>query len=197
MGKAKGKGRAKAKAKAKSKSVKAKIIKAKAAKANASACKKRPAAHDGSSQHLEAPPQLSAPDDASAGDPAAEVAQDAEVDDTNAEVDDTVAISAVVASVRCPRDVHLLADFPIHNAPIPSGALSLQPTADPKLADPPQYLCTLVNSMVGKLSDPDKIALLSYLKSETFDFASLCAGTDCPRLVTEAYVVKSHTLLFP
>ena len=48
------------------------------------------------------------------------------------------------------------------------------------------YVKTFVSDMVSRLSDGCRKALCEYLSAQSFSLASLCAGSDSPRLVLEA-----------
>ena len=93
-----------------------------------------------------------------------------------------VVVNAIPDDCRLPREVPLLSSFPVHVVPLPVNP----DKAKEDLWNIDMYLTTLVSDMVSRLSDGCRKALWEYLSAQSFSLASLCAGSDSPRLVFEA-----------
>ena len=84
------------------------------------------------------------------------------------------------ALIRESREPGLLAEFGILTFPRQD-----QPVAAPDgFASRDTYLNALIKAMIGRLSDTDKQQLWNYFDTfHPLKYASLCAGTECPRVV--------------
>ena len=91
-------------------------------------------------------------------------------------------MNAIPHDCRLPREVLLLSSFPVHVVPL----LVKPGEAKEDLRNIDMYLKTLVSDMVSRLGDGCRKALWEYLSAQSFSLASLCAGSDSPRLVLEA-----------
>ena len=98
------------------------------------------------------------------------------------ESNEEVVVNAIPDDCRLPREVSLLSTFPVHVVPLPVNP----DKAKEDLRNIDMYLKTLVSDMVSRLSDGCRKALWEYLSAQSFSPASLCAGSDSPRLVLEA-----------
>ena len=98
------------------------------------------------------------------------------------ESNEEVVVNAIPDDCRLPREVPLLSSFPVHVVPLPVNP----DKAKEDLRNIDMYLKTLVSDMVSRLSDGCRKALWEYLSAQSFSLASLCAGSDSPRLVLEA-----------
>ena len=78
-----------------------------------------------------------------------------------------------------------LRDFPVHKVNVEADMKTLLP--DDRLSNPETYLQTLVDMMLDRLSRRELDALAAVFRTfgPSIPFASICAGTDCPRLVME------------
>lgn len=85
------------------------------------------------------------------------------------------------------RSVPLLKEFPVFNLPLDKRPLAMQPAADPRLTEPANYLSTLLGKFNAKLTESTKEAMRRFLAQQPIHLASVCAGTDCARLVLEKF----------
>jgi hypothetical protein len=81
-----------------------------------------------------------------------------------------------------------LHDFPVFTLPVPNSSKPTPPV-DENLAKPELYVETILRAMLRRLSDHEKKALGNFVteKCPEMKYASVCAGTDSPRLVFDAF----------
>ena len=104
---------------------------------------------------------------------------------------------------RPPRIPHVLEDFPVFTLSIPNATLPLRsrPIASDKLKTPDTYLEGLVRGMIQKLAPSVRDSLYDFWKNQDqdvpngFNVASLCSGTDSPRLVMKATQEASYLVV--